>query len=172
MYHSIHTKNKKISRGSCWVSFVFRCTLVDAFHLLCSVRQLQKWSFTKTVLIDTWWEVPIIKCPGQCWLGNTCGFAAEVCWVALSNRLVSWRNVNLRRDFLPTDSLLNCGSQLGQSNNKINHTVINPIFGLNMLFCENGKFTQLFKVEFNFEQNFLSKQLRYSKKRQGSWTNH
>ena len=126
----------KICRGSCCISFVFCCTLVDTFHLFSSVRQLQKWSFSKTALIHTWWEVPIFKFPGQCWLGNTGGFAAEVCWVAFRNRLVSWRNINLRRDFLPNVYCLKM-MVLAQSNNKINHAVINPLFGLSVFFCEN-----------------------------------
>ena len=107
MCYYILTKNMKICRGSCRISFVFCCTLVDTFHLFCSVGQLQKWSFIKTALIDTWWEVPIFKFPGQCWLWNTGGFAAEVCWVAFRNRLVSWRSINLRRDFLPNEYSFN-----------------------------------------------------------------
>ena len=91
----------KKCRGSCCICFVCRSTLIGSFHVFCCVWQLQEWFFTNVGLIEAWWQVPIIKIPGQFWLWPTSGFAGKVDWVTFRNRLVSWRNINLRRDFWP-----------------------------------------------------------------------
>ena len=92
------TVSTQCCRGTSCISFMFRFTLVSPFHPFCDAWKFQEWFSFVIELIDTRWQVSIIKNPDLCWCWHTWSSVTKAHRVSLGNRLVYWRLYSLGRD--------------------------------------------------------------------------